>query len=91
MLRDRSFYQVDFPCSPVDVWVILCQPRVSQDDVISFPEVEHKEVLRHVLPVNSEMEFDLVADYSLRIVGAIGILHIHGSSEFLQQPLHPPS
>ena len=53
MLRDRSPYQVDFPCSPVDVWVILCQPRVSQDMLqftFSLPPSPSLVIPHHILP-----------------------------------------
>ena len=55
MLRDRSPYQVDFPCSPVDVWVILCQPRVSQDMLqftFSLPPSPSLVIPHRILPLH---------------------------------------
>ena len=37
MLRDGRPYHVHFSSPPVDSWIVLHQPRVSQDHVISFP------------------------------------------------------
>ena len=91
MSGDGSSYQVDFSSGPVDMQVVFCQPRVSQDNVVSFPEVQHEEVLCSVLPINSEMKFDLVMDHPSRVVGSVHISSIHRLSEFLQWPFHPPS
>ena len=81
---------MDLSGSPVDVWIVPCQPRVSQNDVVFLSKVQHKEVLCCIPSVNSEMKFDLVTDHFSLVVGSISILGIHRPSEFLQQPIHPP-
>ena len=52
-----------FSSSPVDTWVIPCQPGVSQNDVVLLSEVHHKEVLCQILSIDSEVKLDLVADH----------------------------
>ena len=89
MARGGSSYHADLSGGPVNPWVILCQPRVSQDVVVLFPKVYHKEVLCCVPFIDPKMELDLMTDHSSRIVGPISISGIHGLAEFLQWPFHP--
>ena len=79
---------MDFSSSPVDMWVVLCQPGALQNNVVLLSKVEYKEVLHRILPVNPEMKFDLIADHPSHIVGPICVLGVHGLSEFLQWPIH---
>ena len=81
---------MDFSSSPVNLWVVLHQPGVLQDDVVLFSEVQHEEILYHVPSINPEMEFDLMTDHFSRTVGSISISGMHRLTEFLQQPLHSP-
>ena len=89
MARNRGSYHVDFSSSPVNPWIVLRQPRVSQNDVVPFSKVSYEEVLYHISSINSEVKFDLVTYHSSGIAGSIDISGVHWPVKFLQRPLHP--
>ena len=91
MARDGCSNHVNFPSSPVDSQVILCQPRVSQDDIVSFPKVQHKEILSHIPPINPEMELDLMANHPSGVTCSASILGVHWLVEFLWWPFYSSS
>ena len=79
---------MDFSGSPVDPWIVFCQPGVSENDVVLLSQVQHEEVLYCLSSVNPQDKLDLMSYHSFRIMSAIGIASIQRMAQFFQWPFH---
>ena len=89
MPRVQGPRHFNFPLFPVDPRIILCEPRISEDDVVLASQVDDVEGLGQVPFFDSQGEHDLVMDHPSGVHCSIHVPRIHWLGEFFQWPFHP--